>query len=156
MASFEQLLSNNQMKGIALTKNIVFGFIRNQQTALSNSSNKNNAYYTIPKLVKYLILIYYYMNERISVYGKSLKYDEIKNIITKRHDKSYLDVKPCTAYGTIDINGNYEYYMIYECNMYIGIDSSNKKHVNNDFLDEYVNKNDFYCLILHHDIYIYK
>ena len=127
-------------------KLIVFGYIRKQQKMFT-SLHPNNIFYIISELITYLILMYYNRTEKISIYNQSvLQYDEINNILTNNTDKTG------TAYGDVDVNFDIDGYMIYEWTikllmdketMYIGFDSSQKKHLTRNFvLGGY---GDYYC-----------
>ena len=67
-------------------KNIVFGYIRRCQALLF--AINNNSYYSIPDIVNYLILFYFYVpSEYFTVHGDHLKILDKDNKITS-HLKS--------------------------------------------------------------------
>ena len=115
------------------TKSIVYGYIHISQSLLPH---KQNAYYIIPPLVKYLITIYYYHPEFFTKHPSHIHLNE-KNDIVELIEND--DSPPASIYGNIKIHKN-----LY-CNKFIwtfkvsdavrgvilafGIDASSKKVV---------------------------
>ena len=133
-------------------KDIIFGYLRNNQQILFKS--KNNPYYNIPQLVAFIILSFYQNVEYFSEHGQSIKLNKKTNTIS-HEGKEYG-----TAYGNININGEINALYIWTIKIlldrkciYIGLDSSNKKFINDDFSDYATNNNDFYAFC---DGYIYN
>ena len=76
------------------TKKIIFGYSRQQQNKLELN---------IPKMIQYLFLAYYWIQEKFTKYGKCMKVDASCKKVT-RDTTAYS--KYNTAYGNnvIDIN----------------------------------------------------
>ena len=100
-------------------------------------------------MVKYWVLSYYNPTEAISTYGKHLKYDDINNIIKN------IGYSVGTAYGSVNIDFDRDDYMLYIWTLkikfeigriYIGIDSSNKLYINDDFSSPNNDKYDYYSI----------
>ena len=129
------------------TRDLVNHFIRTAQTLLQSN---DNPYYNIPPLVFALTLLYFWNPEYFTVHGNYIKLNETKDIMEFTED--YDNSNSNTAYGNIVITKNDTGKFIWtfkivkphqEAIIAIGIDSSNKKFVNNRFYHT-DNKNMFY------------
>ena len=117
------------------TKIIVLGYIRLCQKLLSS---KNNPYYNIPELINYLCIIYYHHSEYFTKHGQFIQLNQNNDTITRILKVSNTDN---SVYGNILIDAAVNLNIIYSWTfkiiesslMFIGIDSSNKKHIGGDF-----------------------
>ena len=107
-------------------------------------------------MVQYIIMIYYWINEKFTIHGKGIELDSDCKI-AKRLRRG--NGKYNTVYGNnvIDINDSsikcYQWtFEIIAITCYpfvaiaIGIDASGNKYHSNDFADRYINKNYFYSV----------
>ena len=144
MSSCINAFDLNKIKSIdKITKYIVFGYIHQYEI-------ENDSYFIMPDLIIYIILIYYEINEYSTVYGQDIKYDEKTN--TLRNIKIQSEG---TIYGDINILDENKNGIIYEWkfkiisnkskNICIGIDSSNKQFIHNDFSRGNYNKYAFFA-----------
>ena len=117
------------------SKLTVFGYIHEMEKIFAESSAQHYNQNNTPFLVCYLIILYYNNTEYFTKHGKDV-------IITEKCDEISVDLyKDGTAYGNRMINQT-------DCHIYIwtfkvlesddgfigiGIDSSDKKHINTDF-----------------------
>ena len=121
------------------SKNLIFGFIHETEKELS---------LTIPDLITTICIFYYYQFEHFTVCGPRIEINKNGNIATVVVDISQLpevDSKN-TVYGFMPIdesNGLLKYIWEFKIHkgsewedIYIGIDSSNKKCINKDFSEE--------------------
>ena len=121
------------------SKNTVFGFIRESQSLFDTETQ---CY--IPDVVGYIVLMYCYIAEYFTVYGSNIEYNQSTNTIKY--------ISSChgqheTAYGNINIDTNDNCIHRWtlriindECyEIFIGIDSSNKSYINDQFYRRYVN-----------------
>ena len=126
------------------TKDIVIGYIKQCQLLLP----QNNTYYNIPSLVRHLCMAYYLIKEYFTKHSKDIELNENGSIATN----TASDFR--SAYGNIVIDG--ELLMIYKwwfkilraSVICIGIDSSNKKHIDVDYSNpeiNYCNFGAYYC-----------
>ena len=127
----------------------VTGYLRSIELLLPDSS----AYYNIPEPVNHLILSYYHRPEYFTICGSRLQIDDIQDTLTHKtdeiHDFDYNDVG--TAYGNIMINGDEDHVLVWifkiiKCKdgLYIGIDSSNRKHPDSEPIDPWTKKYTFW------------
>ena len=81
------------------TKYFVYGFIRNEQKSLS-SHHDDNPFYTIPELIIYQCLLYYYLNEYFNII--------CEGVTTLNNKQSIKNIKhrSTTCYGNIIIDPN--------------------------------------------------
>ena len=112
----------------------VFGFIHECELLF----DEDNLHHTIPDLIGYICLAYYFINEYFSVYGENITYDQLTNAV-KNH---CTEIVPNTAYGNVRVDGNNSDISVYIwtlkiiSNAYsvcIGIDASNKMYPDHDF-----------------------
>ena len=124
-----------------LTKDIVFGFIRECEKLLLN-----NDIYIIPSIIYHICINYYWMKEYFTLFGKHMKLNDEKNII--QNIDNFVD----TAYGNIQIDNK---LFLYEWNfkiikhfaeIAIGIESSNKHFIDGRFTNKDQNENEFYAM----------
>ena len=120
-------------------KSCIFGYTRETESSLS---------ITVPMLIQYLIILYYWIEEKFTAHGSKINVDKTNKIAW------YDDTagKYNTVYGNyaIDINDTsivrYKWtfkiistYPIDDWPIVIGIDSSNNKFINNDFASNKIN-----------------
>ena len=125
-------------------KDVVFGFMRQMQLLLPNDTN---SYYNIPPLVIYICLYYYRQHEIFTLYGNKMSVNETNNIV--KCDGNYN-----TVYGNVIIDGLSQAIHVWKVKIlelkygciYVGIDSSNKAVINEDFSDPEMNENSFYSV----------
>lgn len=84
------------------TKDCVAGYIRETQRIMP----KNNPYYNIPSLIKYVVIYYYYQREIFNKHGKLIKLTENNTVATKEKAKIYNNVFGSTS---IDFSKNIIY-----------------------------------------------
>ena len=120
---------------------LLHGFIHESEKNLS---------LTIPDLITFVCIFYYYQWEYFTVHGPRIELNEMKNIATARdtqHEDGLITAgeQHNTVYGNIAIDASKQ--LIYEWtikilstqsdesneNIYIGIDSSNKSRFDMDF-----------------------
>ena len=116
------------------TKFCIFGYARETESSLS---------ITVPMLIQYLIILYYWIGEKFTTHGDGIKVDKTKKIAwyNDTFGTSYN-----TVYGNYVIDINDTSIIRYEWTfkiistldidlhpMCIGIDSSNNKFINDDF-----------------------
>ena len=125
-------------------KNVVFGFMRQMQLLLPTDTNP---YYIIPPLVIYICLYYYRHYEIFTLFGDKMSINEANNIV-KCHGNYN------TVYGKVIIDGLSQAIHVWKVKIlelkygciYVGIDSSNKAVINEDFSDPDENENSFYSV----------
>ena len=122
-------------------KYTIFGYIHKHEQIQS---------ITIPLLINYICLNYYLLNEKFTKHGEQIELNPFYNTIK---------LKNCTnntAYGDLIINDTdesvNEYQWHFKADLLgwigVGIDSSNKQYINDDFTNPDVNKSLFYACIL--------
>ena len=134
------------------SKFLVSGFVR--------ESKINN---TIPIMIEYLIMIYYWIEEKFTISGDGITLDETQKI-AKTKNNFYGTYNTIYCNNVIDLNDTsiikYEWtfkiintadlitYWPYKNPIIIGIDSSknNKYFINNNFGQINVNRNKFYSI----------
>eukprot|EP01084_Bolivina_argentea_P223726 378482_1 len=81
------------------TKCLVYGYIRNQQKDLSLDHN-NNPFYTIPELVIYKCVLYYYITDYFEIGGITGTIYSVKNY---NDTISHCTNRHCNFYGYVSI-----------------------------------------------------
>ena len=111
----------------------VFGYLREYEEK-TQQLNSN-----IPKMVKYICLSYYLLDEKFTKHGDKMNLNDDKNIVTKCNP--FCD----TVYGNIKIDSNDESILEYlwrfkllnlteRTDFYLGIDSSNFTKANTQLI----------------------
>lgn len=134
---------------------VIFGYIRRFET--------KHQHVTIPMMIQYLFLIYYWINEKFTVHGDDIKLEQdgkvatrLKKIIAPYH----------TAYGnhTIDLADTsiIAYQWTFQIRdipfknlspICIGIDASSDKYISHDFTAAYYNHCEFYSIGSNNNVY---
>eukprot|EP01084_Bolivina_argentea_P212656 361435_1 len=113
-------------------KDTVSGFIRRNQQLFPS----DNSYYNIPSLVHFICILYYHKHEYFTCHGNSISMND--NCISIWNPGCW----PNSAYGkyVIDAKSNkiYKWRFKSQCDgtAIIGIDSSNKKHIDTNFTNQ--------------------
>ena len=130
------------------TKDLVLGFVR---------SNTKQHLIDIPIMISYVVLMYYWIQERFTLHGEDIELDKTKRIARRfRIDKQTYN----TVYGNnvIDINdksiGCYVWTFKvknipkneYDFPICVGLDSSKDEFINQDFSDSRHNHDSFYSI----------
>ena len=142
------------------TKDVVFGYTKDIEKKLLSLN--------MPLLIKYLCLNYYFIDESFGIHGENI-------VVNEAHDTAKYNVKHgstnvfgMTVYGNsiIDVNDTSinEYLWRFNilsqsddpCGFYIGIDSSNKKHINTDFSWIATNSSPYYAFSATGPLYLNK
>ena len=133
------------------TKCIIFGYSRQSAKALAVN---------IPLMMQYLFLKYYWIQEKLKLYGSGLLINEQGEIKDRFSGPSY-EYKYNTVYGNniIDFKDTsitryqwsfkilkFEHYVHNFVPVCVGIDSSDNKHINDDFGSQRVNRSKFYAI----------
>ena len=123
-------------------KIIVNGYIKKCQYLLPS----NEPYYNIPQLIYFTVIAFYHKCEYFTKHGDKIEINDKYDTATNK-TSTYN-----TVYGNIDINGNESIIYVWKIKIILvdliifGIDSSNKKHLNNRFSANYTSgwiKNEF-------------
>ena len=157
MSSNENSLLFERIKfASSKTKNIVNGYVRYcQSLLLSSYGSRFSPYYNIPDLISYIIMSYYMIEEYFAVYDNNdndLELNESKYIVKSLNNADH------TIYGN---NQHFIYKWIFQIRdastfLLIGIDSSNKRHINQDFVLRSNNDTDYYYAYGGGDLYASK
>ena len=128
-----------------VTKDIVFGYIRQCEI---NLLPNNNTFFNISSLIKFICIIYYWRQEYFTSHGSCSKLNDEKDIVTN------TEYKTNTVYGNININNKISCIYLWTFKIinwwiptgqiFIGIDSSNKKFIEKNFTSHYNHKNPVY------------
>ena len=119
-------------------KDLIFGYIR--ELSKSHAFDLN-----IPLVIKYFCLQYYFINEYFTRHGNNIA---ITNSQGTNNNLDIMKVKKFgvkgTVYGNINIDISYDEHIWKfivnvdtESALRIGIDSSNKRWINNDFTEQH-------------------
>ena len=116
------------------SQKVIFDYIRQVE--------RINLFCNVPIIIQFICLLYYYIPEFFTKYNESrIKLDDSKKIMSYYWYIDTTTTSPNTVYGNIQINNNYHSKYIWtikilSCNedpILIGIDSSNKEYINNNF-----------------------
>ena len=142
---FERLKSVDQK-----TTDLVMGFIRNAEKDL-------NADVIIPSLIMTTCILFYHLQELFSICGEYMNIDDESTLLQISCPDELRwqgQLARNTAYGNIKINNKYNCIYSWSIKLvkldafdtWIGIDSSNKKHIDSNFTSYDSNK---FCAISH-------
>ena len=147
--SFEKMSSLTKLKKIDdNTKFCIFGFTRNHERKLK---------ITIPMMIQYLFMIYYWIEEKFTVHGDYIDLDETNTIATCSKISSQYKYNTAYGNGVIDINDSsiIKYKWTFKIlrtfhggstPICIGIDSSYNRCINNDFSSDRDNQDLYYSI----------
>eukprot|EP01084_Bolivina_argentea_P180289 311469_1 len=117
---------------------VICGYIREIQRLFPS----NDVFFNIPLRIHGIIVNYYYNAEQWAAMGLNMILESATKISMFHNDYN-------TIYGYISINSTIPYifswqFRINSTDAAIGIDSSNKKHIDYNFSDSNINTNQFY------------
>ena len=128
------------------SKDIVSGYIRELQNSVDPD-------YSTPLQIQFCCLQYYLLREYFTKYGANMVINEAMDTITWIDKTKAESVRANTAYGNIVVDPEndtiYEYKWQFKMSdprdyVYIGLDSSDKKHTNITYVNATANKCTFY------------